>query len=280
MFNSSRLIPRVLATVMLAACLGGAAAEGSLIGFWKLDDTTLPTAGATVGPNGLYDGLAASQLQQPPSPGDLAGNSVEMDGSPERINLGASGGIVSGQSALTMSMWVKVDNLGQDNTFASIGTFGGGSPLIFWRDDDDQGSSKSNTIAVLIGADRTVGESGVLNDNLWHHVAFTYEGSTAGGLQLYIDGAPTGPADTTSGSAIAASTGILALGNASISPASSKQFDGLMDEVAIWDKALSAGDIAQIASGVSPQLIPEPTTLLIWSLLAGLGVGLRWRRRK
>ena len=27
-------------------------------------------------------------------------------------------------------------------------------------------------------------------------------------------------------------------------------------------------------------VIPEPTTLLIWSLLAGLGVGLGWRRRK
>jgi len=28
------------------------------------------------------------------------------------------------------------------------------------------------------------------------------------------------------------------------------------------------------------QAVPEPTTLLIWSLLAGLGVGLGWRRRK
>jgi len=27
-------------------------------------------------------------------------------------------------------------------------------------------------------------------------------------------------------------------------------------------------------------VVPEPTTLLIWSLLAGLGVGLGWRRRK
>jgi len=30
----------------------------------------------------------------------------------------------------------------------------------------------------------------------------------------------------------------------------------------------------------SNDVIPEPTTLLIWSLLAGLGVGLGWRRRK
>jgi len=31
---------------------------------------------------------------------------------------------------------------------------------------------------------------------------------------------------------------------------------------------------------LSVEPIPEPTTLLIWSLLAGLGVGLGWRRRK
>jgi len=31
---------------------------------------------------------------------------------------------------------------------------------------------------------------------------------------------------------------------------------------------------------VAPHMIPEPSTLLIWSLLAGLGIGLGWRRRK
>jgi hypothetical protein len=29
-----------------------------------------------------------------------------------------------------------------------------------------------------------------------------------------------------------------------------------------------------------PEIIPEPSTLLIWSLLAGLGIGAGWRRRK
>jgi len=33
-------------------------------------------------------------------------------------------------------------------------------------------------------------------------------------------------------------------------------------------------------TNATAMIIPEPTTLLIWSLLAGLGVGLRWRRRK
>jgi hypothetical protein len=277
---------RATAWGLVVAVLGAAAgAEASLIGYWKLDDTSgdLPTANATVGPNATYEDFTAAKLQKAPSPGDPAGKSVEFlaDGSPyERINLGANGGMASGQSALTMSMWVKIDQLGRDNTFASIGTFGGGSPLIFWRDDDDQGSNKQDTIAVLIGANRTAGVTGVLNDNDWHHVAFTYQANTTGGLKLYFDGVQTGPAVNTTTSAIPGSSGPLALGNASITPAVDKQYDGLLDEVTIWDTALADYYIANLARGVSPFAIPEPSTVLVWSLLAGLGIALGWRRRR
>jgi hypothetical protein len=36
----------------------------------------------------------------------------------------------------------------------------------------------------------------------------------------------------------------------------------------------------QILMVTAAQVIPEPSTFLVWSLLAGLGVGLGWRRRK
>lgn len=47
----------------------------------------------------------------------------------------------------------------------------------------------------------------------------------------------------------------------------------------------SAGDTAGEldafpTAAIAAMVIPEPATLLIWSLLAGLGVGLGWRRRK
>jgi len=52
-------------------------------------------------------------------------------------------------------------------------------------------------------------------------------------------------------------------------------YDQIVLPAYVWDTSdlLSGGTLQFIA-------IPEPTTLLIWSLLAGLGVGLRWRRRK
>lgn len=50
----------------------------------------------------------------------------------------------------------------------------------------------------------------------------------------------------------------------------SNSHSGRFDNISITGTEFSTG----------PKIIPEPTTLLVWSLLAGLGVGLGWRRRK
>ena len=56
---------------------------------------------------------------------------------------------------------------------------------------------------------------------------------------------------------------------------------GYIDDFSVWDGALTADEVGFLANGGSVSgLVPEPTTLLIWSLLAGLGIGLGWRRRK
>jgi hypothetical protein len=51
----------------------------------------------------------------------------------------------------------------------------------------------------------------------------------------------------------------------------------VLDNYAGW--GFAGGDRVGFAE-ISFLAVPEPTTVLIWSLLAGLGVGLRWRRRK
>ncbi|MDZ7618309.1 MAG: LamG-like jellyroll fold domain-containing protein [Patescibacteria group bacterium] len=232
--------------VLLSVASGTNAA---VIGYWTLDDSTPDTVTASIGPNGTYENFTASQLRQAAvNPLNPSGTSVlfESGSSNDRINLGANGGIVSGQSALTMAMWVKFGSLTQDNTLASIGTFGAGVPLIFWR-DEDAGTPK-DTIAVLIGDNRATGGNGILNDTNWHHLAFTYQANTTGGLRVYVDGVLAGSAGTSS-SAIAVDSNPLVLGNASSGPSSGKQFDGLMDEVAIWDTALPADTLLAMATG-------------------------------
>ena len=88
-----------------------------------------------------------------------------------------------------------------------------------------------------------------ITDLSWHHVVVTYNGSaTAAGVQIYVDGTPEtmytrddpgdGDWDTVSGS-ILNDLPLQISGREGINYA----FDGLIDEVRIWDEALSAEDI-------------------------------------
>ena len=63
-------------------------------------------------------------------------------------------------------------------------------------------------------------------------------------------------------------------------PDNGREFNGLIDDIGLWDRELSATEVALIYSsgqnGISLGQIPEPTT----GLLGLLGVALILRRRK
>jgi len=59
--------------------------------------------------------------------------------------------------------------------------------------------------------------------------------------------------------------------------------DSLNQDFVVFHNRERAGGntrVAYLDDALIAHVVPEPSTLLIWSLLAGLGVGLRWRRRK
>jgi len=78
--------------------------------------------------------------------------------------------------------------------------------------------------------------------NIWTHLAFSYDGAT---LRLYINGVQVGTQALTG--PIAASTGSLRIGGNAVW---GEYFKGLIDEVRIYNRALSAGEI--LADMVTP----------------------------
>ncbi len=75
---------------------------------------------------------------------------------------------------------------------------------------------------------------------LWHHYAGTYDGTN---VKLYIDGAPV--ASTTYAGNINTDTGPLYIGK---DDGYSRQFNGLLDEVAIFNRALSDTEVLALSS--------------------------------
>jgi hypothetical protein len=76
---------------------------------------------------------------------------------------------------------------------------------------------------------------GVLTPGVWHHVAGTFNGTT---FALYLNGNLV--ASRTRNGAMALSTTPLVIGNID---AGNRGFDGGIDAVAVWSRALTAGEI-------------------------------------
>jgi hypothetical protein len=80
--------------------------------------------------------------------------------------------------------------------------------------------------------------------NAWSHLASTYDGAT---LRLYLNGVLVS-SQATAGT-LSASSGVLRIGGNGVWP---EWFAGLIDEVRVYNRALSAGEIqTDMNSGVS-----------------------------
>lgn len=83
------------------------------------------------------------------------------------------------------------------------------------------------------------------NDNAWHHIVVTYDGSsTSGGMTIYVDGVSVSQTASSGGTLGTLNTGqVLRAGNR---VGRSEYYDGLMDEIYIYDKELSASEVSDL----------------------------------
>ena len=88
---------------------------------------------------------------------------------------------------------------------------------------------------VHVTTDTAASGTSALALNTWTHLAVSYDGTT---LRLYVNGVQAGSRALTG--PIAASTGSLRIGGNAVW---GEYFKGLIDEVRVYNRALSAGEI-------------------------------------
>ena len=103
------------------------------------------------------------------------------------------------------------------------------------------GASDRFAIAIYDGSWNVSYGSTVPNTTSWWHVAFTYDGTTG---KLYVNGLPEG-SDLVN--TITDDIGKIAFG-ATYEIAPLKFHDGLIDDVRIYNRALSAGEVSTLAA--------------------------------
>ncbi|NVN91044.1 MAG: LamG domain-containing protein [Desulfuromonadales bacterium] len=153
------------------------------------------------------------------------------------ISAAGDGGIIVPASAglnpteaITLSAWVKPASL--PNAWPTI-------VRKIRNGDDVQYSlvlSSSNQLQCDIGSGTAVATGGFVPLNAWSHVACTYDGTN---IRVYVNGVQA--ATGTGAAALAA--GDKALGIGKLDGSAIRNFDGLIDEVKIFSRALTTNEI-------------------------------------
>ncbi len=113
-------------------------------------------------------------------------------------------------------------------------------------------ANRPNAQVFVAGADRNVNGTAQVAANTWTHLAATYDGAN---IRIFVNG--TQAATVAQTGAISTSTGVLHIGGNAVWP---EWFQGLIDEVRIYNRALSAAEIqADMATSIGNQDTSPPT---------------------
>jgi hypothetical protein len=210
-------------------------ASAAIVSYWTFDDGTANDTISTN--NGAFGSKATSY-----TPGIL-GKAVDLAGQPGNdfnANVTIPGGhtlntATSSTKRLTMEAWFQADDIHtntyteimrqQDPGYRFLSFQGNGTKLAF------------NLAGTMFSVNVTPAS---FENGQWHHVAVTYDGTAQ---RIYIDGQLKGT-NTVALTLPSTSPPAFVIGNLNVGSTYSEAFDGRMDEVAVWNEALSADEIA------------------------------------
>ncbi|MBL9127726.1 MAG: Ig-like domain-containing protein, partial [Verrucomicrobiales bacterium] len=221
------------------------------IGFYRFEETTgqitknFGTAGTSA--DGLYmtgsgeaDSVPANaNVAAGPRPGDFLGfdpanMAVQMNGSESQLWIDTQKQFLNNLPAFSLEYWVKPANRASDPT-----AFGNRIGLVGQNDAVEYGFINPTTIQIWSSGGGSLDTTYTFPDNEWHHIATIADGRT---IKNYFDGKLVGTGGATTANYGSSSFNVH-IGGGGVYDATGNFFTGQFDEVAIFDKAISADRI-------------------------------------
>ncbi len=238
----------IVAAVVVATTLVftlSSEATGTLIGHWTFDDGTATDISGN-GNNGVVNGAILAA-------GKVGVGSLNFDGTDDYVDLGT---LDPGGSAVTLAAWVNSDDLANcgasDCRIVSKATgVQDQDHNIMLSTIDSGGGVKLRFRLKAGGVTSTLLSSVNLADGQWTHVAGTYDGSN---MRVYVNGAEVGSVAKTG--AVDSNPAVpFWIGGNPDSP-TSRPWNGKIDDVRIYDGALTLAEIRALAGG-SPSIVQK-----------------------
>lgn len=202
-----------------------------LIGHWKLDEIT----GAVAADSSPLKNDATVGSGSPAWKSGVRGGALGFTGG-DRMDAGTFE--VAGDS-LTLATWAYIEP-GSDDALLIVRSDGNGKNNQSWGLAADKNGNVDFRIHAGGAWDRVEAVS-VLEQGKWRHIAGVYDGAT---MRLYIDGVLVQSKSHSSGGDLDSySAHMVTMGN---SVSGYRQFNGLLDDVRVYSRALSVGQIARL----------------------------------
>lgn len=254
-----------LATLALIAAFTPSA-RASLVSHWSFDTAN----GSVVADSqGNFNGTLSGST---PYVAGLFGQALSFDRTQNSLVTISSDNTLNWSGAeFSFSLWIKTSTTEQLTFFFSkhdSGSSNGYAGALNQHNSGTFGAANAASFYVS-GSDQTT--SAVINDDTWHHLAFVYAAGIS--QSIYVDGVSL--VSTPTPAAITGNSVPLLLGGMWFGGATST-YTGLLDEVRLYNHALSAGEVTALAT---PAPIPEPSCFAALAGLTTLGLAASRRRR-
>lgn len=210
-----------------------------LASYYKMDESS----GAVLDAFGSNDGT--NNGATPSATGKIEDAYEFVNAESDYIDLNSNFGF-SGTNTMTLSAWINPDNL--------ISRHG----IISNENNDPNDLSFHTTVgnlAIVLGSTSIVSTSSPITQDVWQHVGVTYDGTTT---RLFVEGNNIFNATTFTANLISVN---LAIGTER--GLSSVWFDGEIDEVGIWNRALSQTEMELLAEAPPFATDQVPKVVLI-----------------
>ena len=268
-----------LAVAVLTAILisWGSAAPATVIGQWLFNEGSGSIAEDTSGNSS--DGAIAGASYIPSFAGNgyalsfAAGDEVVIPdpvGAPDHLNINGN------PASYSISTWLRIDDFSTFGLEPGIGKVNFNYGIAFYT-----GGARVNAYTGS-GGNRVRSDGGggpeLFVTGVWQHLVATFDTAVIGppNYFLYLDGAEVDSRITTHDPLAADGTPFTIgrnFGNLGVGAS----FAGFIDEVILYDNALTPTEVAQLYAA-GPVLIPEPVTAILVSMGVVVLYGLRRMR--